>query len=107
MKKVAIKKVAIGLFCLLAAGIAHADPASVDACLDDRIQTFRQLEGPNAPIRMDVLGEWEAECQNDAGKVVDPVQACVEKRIDEFRRIEGENAPIRMDIIGEWEAECR
>jgi len=102
-----MKRIAIVLLCLLATSIAHARPSNVPACVDERIQTFRQLEGPDAPIRMDILGEWEEECEAGIGMSADPIQACVEKRIDEFRHHNGPDAPIRMDILGEWEAECQ
>lgn len=102
-----MKQISIALFCLLATSIAHAGPANVEACVDERIQTFRQLEGPDAAIRMDILGEWEAQCKAGIGMSADPTQACVDKRIDAFRRHNGPDAPIRMDILGEWETECQ
>lgn len=36
---------------------------AVERCVDGKIKAFRDELGPEVPIRMDVLSEWEAECR--------------------------------------------
>jgi hypothetical protein len=38
----------------------------VDACIDRKIAAFRKQHGPEAPIRVDVLDEWEEQCASSA-----------------------------------------
>tara|TARA_R110002012_G_scaffold166810_1_gene330241 strand:+ start:1652 stop:2125 length:474 start_codon:yes stop_codon:yes gene_type:complete len=48
----------IVVLAISSANVSYAD----DACVDERIQNFRNLHGEEEPIRFDVLEEWESEC---------------------------------------------
>jgi|SRR5690554_3249940 hypothetical protein len=100
-----MKYLLLALFSMTMTGIASAD--MVEACVDERVAYFHQEHGKDAPIRFDILGEWEEECRENAAMLANPVQACVEKRIAYFRQVHGQEAPIRFDILAEWEEECQ
>lgn len=43
---------------------APASKQAVDACVKRKIAAFRKQHGPEEPIRMDVLDEWEEHCSS-------------------------------------------
>lgn len=53
-----LSKLFVLLTFLLFTTYAHAN----QSCVDQRIADFRAHAGPDAPIRFDVLEEWEEEC---------------------------------------------